>query len=409
MRSTFLLLLGTLAAGGLLVSGLTSDLAGARTAPANAPATAARATSPSGAIPAPGTSSAARHPERAPTRPAKLPPHPPVAAKAPLPPERGTSGAAAQPASAFTRFGVGERNVKRILLDGERIWVATSGGLIRYAPKIDEYRLYDARSGLRSSEVLALGKLDGRIAAATPAGGLSLLDASGERWEHYAGGEGEPVGIVHDLLRASGGDVWIATRSGAWRVAGGELGRPAAWTRFTASATQGGLPSDRVYGLAEGRGGEIWFATEAGIAVYRRGEWKSWSVAGEAKDGAHAGAHGRAADGRDFVVAVATDPDGHVWAGTLGAGLARYDGKAWKRYTVDEGLPGNNVLALHGDESGRLWIGTDRGLARMEGGRFRVLTRRDGLYADAVFAVASAPEALWVGGYGGVARLRGAP
>ena len=380
--------LGLMCAGGLLVSGLGADYSAPAT-PARAKE-AAKVASQAVAPVAVGTPAG---------RPAKAARH--AADAGALPPLQGKAGLPDRPASDSTRFGVGERNVKRILLDGDRVWVATSGGLIRYTPASDEYRLYDARSGLRSSEVVFLGKVGERIVASTMAGGFSLLSADGERWEHYAaGGVGAPA-VVHDVLRVKGGDVWIATRSGAWRVAGGELARPEAWTHFTAQATRGGLPSDRVYGLAEGRDGEVWFATEGGVAAHRRDGWRTWA----ATHGAGAQATGHGAKG-DFVVALATDARGDLWAGTLGGGLARFDGSAWRRYTTEDGLPGNNVFALHRDASGRLWIGTDRGLARMQEGTFRSLTRRDGLYADAVFAVASAPEALWVGSYGGVARLR---
>jgi ligand-binding sensor domain-containing protein len=87
-------------------------------------------------------------------------------------------------------------------------------------------------------------------------------------------------------------------------------------------------------------------------------------------------------------------------------GLARFDGKAWRTYTVADGLPGNHVLALHHDARNGLWIGTGNGLARMKKDGFQVMTTREGLFANAVFAVASAPREIWVGSYGGVARIR---
>jgi ligand-binding sensor domain-containing protein len=390
--------LGLICAGAYLVSGLASDYGPAgRPSPARVVAGAS--------VPMP-----ASVPRAAPTaQPVQTSGR---IAPSELPPVRGKAGTADRPASDAIRFGVGERNVKRILLDGARVWVATSGGLISYAPESDEYRLYDARSGLPSSSLVYLGKLGTRIAASTLGGGLSLLSADGESWEHHGAGDQLATGVVSDVLRASGGDVWIATRAGAWRVAAGEFANRAAWTHFTAEGTRGGLPHDRVYGLAEGREGEIWFATEAGVARHRNGSWQSWRGLGGRPGILRTAAHADTApDGAkaDFVVSLACDGRGDVWAGTIGGGLTRFDGKAWSRYTTEDGLPGNNVLALHRDAGGRMWIGTDRGLARQQDGRFKVLTRRDGLYADAVFAVASAPEALWVGGFGGVARLRVQP
>jgi len=61
---------------------------------------------------------------------------------------------------------------------------------------------------------------------------------------------------------------------------------------------------------------------------------------------------------------------------------------------------------LHLAKDGRLWMGTEGGLAQLAGGRFTTLTKADGLFGDAVFAMANAPGgAIWVGSYGGVAFI----
>ena len=108
----------------------------------------------------------------------------------------------------------------------------------------------------------------------------------------------------------------------------------------------------------------------------------------------------------NYIVSLAVDASGTVWAGTWGGGLARYDGRNWRNFTHADGLPGNHVFMLHHDAKGRLWIGTNNGLARMENGKFRVMTTEDGLFANAVFSMASTPDALWVGSFGGVAQIR---
>lgn len=349
-------MLAVLAAGAMLVSGYLSDL--------SAPAAPRRAVHAAGA------------------------------AGAALPSARGKAGVSAAEPAAYTHFRVGERNVKRILVDGARLWVATSGGVIRYEPASDDYRLYDQRSGLKSGNAVFVGKVGDRIAAGTAGGGLALLDEATQRWETYGLDEGVADAVVHDVLRASNGDIWLATRAGVNRVRGGALRERGSWERYTVAGTGGGMPSDRVYALAEGRDGDIWLATEAGVTRYRAGTWNRWSGAG-APSG--------------FAVALSVDRQGNVWTGTLGSGLGHFDGTSWRNYTADDGLPGNHVFMLHRDTNGLLWVGTDGGLARMKDGRFRVMTTRDGLFGNAVFAMASAPDALWVGSFGGVARIRTAP
>ena len=81
---------------------------------------------------------------------------------------------------------------------------------------------------------------------------------------------------------------------------------------------------------------------------------------------------------------------------------------AWRDYTVSDGLPSNHVFMLRRGPGGSMWVGTGKGLARFEDGRFEVFTTRDGLFADNVFSLASDSQGtLWVGSFGGVARIKG--
>ena len=91
------------------------------------------------------------------------------------PQREGKVGADA--AQKFTHFRVGNKNVKRIHADGDVIWVGTSGGVVRYDTRRDDYKLYDTQSGLLSNGVFFVGKLGDRIAVGTYGGGLALLDA----------------------------------------------------------------------------------------------------------------------------------------------------------------------------------------------------------------------------------------
>ena len=65
---------------------------------------------------------------------------------------------------------------------------------------------------------------------------------------------------------------------------------------------------------------------------------------------------------------------------------------------------------LHLDPKGRLWVGTNNGLALFKDGKFRVLTIHEGLFAQNVFSMASMNDgSIWVGSYGGAAHIRRPP
>ena len=340
---------------------------------------------------------------------------------------------APDPGAKFIHFRVGNKNVKRLFVDGDTVWVGTTGGLVRYNTRNDEYKMFDVSSGLLSNGVFYVGKLDGRIVVGTYGGGLSLLDPATQKWDTYNIPEGLGDAFVYDVLKASNGDVWIATWSGVNRVRGGQLKDRSSWELHTVASTQGGLPNDWVYGLAEGRDGDIWLGTEGGLAQYRQGRWQHWNHASglgadyervknhiqfktdPSKVSAH---HARqkeemglsqvdVAYNPNYIVSMVVDAQGVVWAGTWGAGLSRFDGKTWTQHTVDDGLPGNHVFMLHLDLTGQLWVGTNNGLAKLRDGKFELLTVQDGLFSNTVFSMATTRDgSLWVGGFGGVAKIR---
>ena len=80
------------------------------------------------------------------------------------------------------------------------------------------------------------------------------------------------------------------------------------------------------------------------------------------------------------------DSSGALWVGTDGAGLCqldRMDG-LFKPHQNDYHLPGDMVCSIEEDAYDHLWIGTNRGLARLtvrgsHRGKLRIFTMRDGL------------------------------
>ena len=143
--------------------------------------------------------------------------HPPTA-EGGAPPTEGK--VQVDPNAKFVHFRVGNRNVKDILAEDDKVWVGTSGGVIRYNTKTDEYKLFDTRAGLLSNGVFHISRLDGKLAVGTYGGGLSLLDEATGKWETFNIPDGLGDAFVYDLLKAKNGDVWIATWSGVNRIKG---------------------------------------------------------------------------------------------------------------------------------------------------------------------------------------------
>ena len=76
-------------------------------------------------------------------------------------------------------------------------------------------------------------------------------------------------------------------------------------------------------------------------------------------------------------------------------------------FTVEEGLPDNEVNAITQTRNGFLWVGTDGGLARFDGVHFTQIRLRPGISKEipVSFLLTSADGGLWVGNESGLAYL----
>ena len=53
--------------------------------------------------------------------------------------------------------------------------------------------------------------------------------------------------------------------------------------------------------------------------------------------------------------------NGTIWAGSLDAGLYRFDGTRFHAIQQREGLSAEDIASLHADREGNLWVGTRGG------------------------------------------------
>ena len=77
-------------------------------------------------------------------------------------------------------------------------------------------------------------------------------------------------------------------------------------------------------------------------------------------------------------------------------------------YGAADGLSNLNVRCLFQDRIGYIWVGTDNGLFRYDGIKFKAFGHSQGLADTEILSIAQSPEGmLWVGTNSGVAVLSG--
>jgi ligand-binding sensor domain-containing protein len=128
-----------------------------------------------------------------------------------------------------------------------------------------------------------------------------------------------------------------------------------------------------------------WTAVWAGASAGGRANWQSFSLT----DGL-AGAR---------VAAIFQDRDGHLWVGTDGGGVSRFDGQEFVKFTTEDGLASNFVQTILQDRDGHLWVGTDGGgVSRFDGQEWFTYTTESGLVSNHVLAILQDNEgAMWFG------------
>lgn len=207
---------------------------------------------------------------------------------------------------------------------------------------------------------------------------------------------------VFRAFEDSRGDLWIATTG-----RGNELWR---WDRasdiWQDVTRETGLSDYRVgTSFVEDRVGNLWIGTgsdqdNTALIRYRDGKF---TVFAQADNQLLSGWL------RDLLV----DRDGRLWIASTGAGLLRLDDVnaerlSFVKYTPMEGLSSIAISCVTDDAFGRIYVGTGRGLDRLEPetGQVENFTTADGLpnsYIEVAFRARN--NALWFGTGNGLARL----
>ncbi len=203
-------------------------------------------------------------------------------------------------------------------------------------------------------------------------------------------------GEISALYEAADGTLW----AGLYDAADPLLRFDAAKGRFVAANVTGGLPPGAPLAfLEDGRGG-LWIGFGIGGAVrLKGGRADRLDPASGAPEG--------------FVHDFLLDGSGRLWVANGNVGLLRVDDPAADRLVarpvpIESGAVAGSALCLVADAAGRIWVGTTRGVVRLDPatGRQAHFTTADGLANNLVTSAArDADGALWFGTPEGVSRL----
>lgn len=251
------------------------------------------------------------------------------------------------------------------------VWFATDRGVSYFARS--SWRHFTAADGLPDNliQTLAVGPA-GEVWAGTPKG---LAVYSSNSWRTVAGDD------VRLLSVSPEGEVWALTSTGIARLSGDGL------------LPVDGLPLSHVRGLLA-NAGSLWLATSNGVHHFDGANWRTFTTA----DGLAS----------DDVAGLTLSPDGILWAGFADAtlGFSWFDGSRWLPI-VETTLPDDHVNAILPAPDGNVWLGTPLGVIRQGPAGMRHYTVADGLPSNEIVALVRAYDSVWAGTPSGVARFDG--
>ena len=144
--------------------------------------------------------------------------------------------------------------------------------------------------------------------------------------------------------------------------------------------------------IFEDHHGDIWVGTDAGLAQWNGQAWRWFTQ----QSGLTA----------DQITAVAEDREGDLWVGTERAGLNHWQNGKFSAVHQADGLPCENITALWVDRDNVLWVGTGNGLGRLHLGRWSRFTVNEGLASDSIgYLIEDDQEQLWIGSNLGLMRM----
>jgi ligand-binding sensor domain-containing protein len=254
----------------------------------------------------------------------------------------------------------------------------------------------------------ALAHFDGALWVGSFDNGLCRLD--GTRWTHYYGPELLPSDMINDLA-ATKTHLYVATLKGLavvdrkggfslatheqcvdnpksncpWHpsVTGAAADRESGtvWVADTGAVHRvgkrwkhfyrhSGLTSDRITRVASRRGTTAVATSDQGVFLKTgSGAFVNWDDQMGLAD--------------NWVMDLAFDRSGALWAATCTRGVSRFLDGEWRTYTTGQGLADDYALSI-AEVEGRIWVGTFRGVTVLTESGPVTLSAADGLAGNEV-------------------------
>lgn len=272
--------------------------------------------------------------------------------------------------------GISSNVVSSIVEDKyHNLWIGTEAeGLNYYDRATGQFTSFkhdvENPNSLSSNLVKAIS-IDpyGKVWIGTYEGGLDVYQPGSKTFKHYKQNFNDPKALnstrVVCLLHDSRNRLWIGTRAQGIFIYNEKEDN---FTPFNSATNHHDLKFIRYF--FEDSKKNIWIATNSGTYIFdpHTDKVKAFTISNNNLK-------------LDDINLIQEDSKGIIWLGSYDAGLIRYNPFKNKTtfFTMKNGLPSNVILGVLEDDHGNLWISTADGLAKFDKKVFKTFTVQDGL------------------------------
>ncbi len=205
---------------------------------------------------------------------------------------------------------------------------------------------------------------------------------------------------IISLATDSKNTLWIGTAQGLVKYEGGNfVNIPATETKLQVITDIAITATDKVYvsGMVMGEKGYV----GGGLSFFNGSNWTSFNK-------------GNSEIPDNLLSDLLVDNTGHLWAipgAKQDMGVAKFDGKNWKYFTTAAGLPVNQINAIATNSTGKVWLGTPKGIIENDGATFTMkpfsnsftplladaISRMNGANLDVTSLAVEENGTIWVG------------